>query len=321
MSLLLGDVKIPGYDQKISATLSIAGEDMSGNSSFTPQAETGYKPKQIAVGTHIKFENQADLRLIVDLAEAKNNVDEKEIYRIVNDTAKGMNIRQVCFQGDLTVRELDGKQAWSVSFKLIEYLSTAEKKERRIKPRAVTEQIPSGEVLYKTPSSVDQVKQMMIDQVAAELLPAVIPTSISGIKNMIAQIPGAQLINKIPISIELVQEMAIEQILDSDVLKKQSFAMSEIKGLLQEHVTQGALPSKLPTSIPEMKELVVNQISNSPMLSNKLISTNQIEQVLTEQIPDELFEPENMVAAVETGNEMALESFEGTMAWLDEKLK
>ena len=205
MILLLGQNPIPGYNKKISATLAIAGEDMSGNSSFTPQAETGDKPKLITVSTNIKFENQSDLRLIVNLAEAKNDVDERKIYDIVNDTAKAMNIRQVRFQGDLSVREIDGHQAWSVSFKLIEYLSASEKKEARRAAKAVTEQIAFGDVVAaKKPGSVDQVKQMMIDQVAADLLPAVIPSSISGIKKMIAQIPGAELINKIPISMGFI---------------------------------------------------------------------------------------------------------------------
>ena len=57
--------------------------------------------------------------------------------------------------------------------------------------------------------------------------------------------------------------MAIDQILDSDLLTKQSFSMNEVKGLLQKHVTKGALPSELPTSIGDMKKLVVGQISNS----------------------------------------------------------
>ena len=41
---------------------------------------------------------------------------------------------------------------------------------------------------------------------------------------------------------------------------------------------------------------------------------------MTKQIPDDLFEPENIVASAQAAQDVVVESFEGTMAFLDEQL-
>lgn len=151
MSIKLNDTNIPGYSQKLSATLPIAGEDMSGNSSFTLQAETGDKPKQLSVSTNIKYKDSADLTTIINLAEDKDKNLERKTYRITNNTAKAMNIRFVKFQGDVSVREQDDNEAWTISFKLIEFYSVPEKKESRSTAKPVNEQIP--------PATTDSSKQ------------------------------------------------------------------------------------------------------------------------------------------------------------------
>jgi len=140
MAIQLDSTKIPGYDQKISATLTLAGEDASGQSSYTTQIETGDKPKALSVSTNIKYDHAADLTRLVNLAEAKNELDERLIYSIINPTAKAMNIRRVHFLGDLTVRENEGVQSWAVSFKLIEFESVAEKKAERVMDKPVLDQ-------------------------------------------------------------------------------------------------------------------------------------------------------------------------------------
>tara|TARA_R110002050_G_scaffold57423_3_gene128959 strand:+ start:99460 stop:99999 length:540 start_codon:yes stop_codon:yes gene_type:complete len=145
--LHLNRTKIKGSDLKISATLPLAGEDLSGQSSYATQAETGDKPQQLSVRMLITFKNSADLTELVTLAKAKNSSGERLTYDVLNDTAQAMAIRQVRFQGDLTVSEDETTRSWSVGFKLIEVKSVAEVKEARQQTQAVTDQAPTGETV------------------------------------------------------------------------------------------------------------------------------------------------------------------------------
>ena len=145
--ILLNNYQIPGYEQKVSASLSIAGEDMSGQSSSTTQAETGEKAKEISISTHIKFIDAKELTALITVAEAKGGQDERMIYDIINITANAMNIRQVQFQGDVQVHEEDKLRAWAITFKLVEYNSVPEKKQNtadKTKAAKVTAQKPTG---------------------------------------------------------------------------------------------------------------------------------------------------------------------------------
>ena len=138
MSLFLNQTKIPGYNQKISATLPLASEDMSGNSSATPKAETGDKSKIFSVSTQIRFIDADQLSLITNLAEARNSSNERLVYTIINNTAKAMNVRQVVFSGDMTVREDESIKSWTIVFSLAEFRSVPEKKEQRIEQKKIT---------------------------------------------------------------------------------------------------------------------------------------------------------------------------------------
>lgn len=144
MSLYLNKIRIPGHDQKMSVSLTLAGKDMSGTGSHTARAETGDKAKEITVSAMIRYLDSKDLKQIVGLAEAKNAKGERTIYNIVNVTANTMGIRQVCFDGDVTAREEDKTEMWNVSFKLIEYNSVAEKKEHRKAKSKVRTQTAKG---------------------------------------------------------------------------------------------------------------------------------------------------------------------------------
>lgn len=145
--LLLNQIKIKGSEMKIAATLPLAGEDLSGQSSYATQAETGDKPQQLSVRMLITFVNSADLTELVTIAKAKNTHGERLTYDVINDTAQAMAIRQVRFQGDLTVREDETTRSWSVGFKLIEVKSVAELKEARQQAKPVTDQAPTGETV------------------------------------------------------------------------------------------------------------------------------------------------------------------------------
>jgi len=158
--LHLNNTKIKGSDLKVAATLSLAGDDISGQSSMTATAETGDKPKQLSVSLLIKFIDVKNLTELLSLAEAKDEKGERETYAVVNDTAKAMNIRKVRFQGDLSVREDETLRLWRVSFKLTEIQSVAEAKESRQEKQPVADQKPAGETVKPTETATPKAEEL-----------------------------------------------------------------------------------------------------------------------------------------------------------------
>jgi len=158
--LALNGEKIKGSNIKVSASLPLAGEDISGQSSYAAMAETGDKPKSVSVKLDIAFKNAVDLTTLVNLAEAKNEVGERETYLINNETAKAMRIRQVRFQGDLLVGEDASTELWKVSFKLTELKSVPETKEARQEAQAVTDAGPEGETVEPADVAVPEIADL-----------------------------------------------------------------------------------------------------------------------------------------------------------------
>jgi hypothetical protein len=155
MSIRLNGIKIPGYNQKVSANLRLESVDISGKTSYTPRAETGDKPKSVSVALQIRFIDEAQLKLIVQLAEAKNDKDERVIYNILNRTANTFGMRQIRFDGDVQAREDQSLELWNVTFELIEYNSTAEKKEQRSTSKKVNEQSAGSAAGQSADQTVD----------------------------------------------------------------------------------------------------------------------------------------------------------------------
>lgn len=153
MSIYLNGNKVPGHNLHVSASLQLAGEDLSGNSSSTAQAEKGDKPKTISVRTTIKFKNKAELAQIYAMAEARDTATERQIYSIINDTAEALKIRQVRFQGNVETMEQYNQRQWDVSFQLVEYRSVPEKKQERTKAKPVTTQRAAGNTVASPSSS------------------------------------------------------------------------------------------------------------------------------------------------------------------------
>jgi len=158
--LHLNNTKIEGSELKVSATLSLAGEDISGQSSQTAIAETGDKPKQLSVSLLVKFIDIKNLAKIVALAETKNDKGERENYNIVNNTAEAMNVRKVRFFGDVSVREDESLKLWRVSFKLSEVQSVAEAKEARQVEQPVTDQKPAGKPVTQIEDAVPKAEEL-----------------------------------------------------------------------------------------------------------------------------------------------------------------
>jgi hypothetical protein len=146
-AVYLSGYKITGYGLSVSMTFPIAGEDASGNADSTHQIEKGDKAKELSISTNIRFKDVKDLKALIDLSEAKSGQGVRFYYLIVNAMANAVGIKQVRFQGDLSIKENDGVSSWSVSFKLIEYNSIPEKKAATQVSKPVAKQAAKGKVI------------------------------------------------------------------------------------------------------------------------------------------------------------------------------
>lgn len=158
--LHLNDTKVKGSNLKVSVTLAMDAEDSSGQSSNTATSEKGDKAKQLQVKLLVKYDDVKNLNEIVELAEAKNDKNEREVYTVVNDTAKAVGLRKARFQGGLTVREDETLRLWRVTFKLSEVQSVSEAKEARTKDKPVTDQKAKGNEVEKTSDAVPSAEEL-----------------------------------------------------------------------------------------------------------------------------------------------------------------
>ncbi len=155
MSLHLNSQLVRGHDLKVSATLPLAGKDISGESSYSDTAETGDKPKQLNISLQIKFNEAEALGALVSMAEAKDSAGRRVNYNIINRTAEAMRIRLVKFEGDMSVREDESLELWRVTFRLNEVRSVPEKVEARQAPAPVTDIDAEGETVSAAPPAED----------------------------------------------------------------------------------------------------------------------------------------------------------------------
>jgi hypothetical protein len=75
------------------------------------------------------------------MASAKDDAQNRKVYRIGNDMALALKIRNVKFTGRINAREHESLLAWNVSFELREHNSVAEQKETRQKQQTKPEQV------------------------------------------------------------------------------------------------------------------------------------------------------------------------------------
>lgn len=181
--LELDSVRVPGYDLMISGNLQIASEDVSGETSGTDDVDKGFKAKRFSVSLSVRFEDAKQLKQIVQMAEKKNDKEERHIYTISNQTANIAGVRKVRFSENLNWSQKDGLQAWDVSFELKEVLSTSERKEQREKrPPVATQQSEGKSVgeetnLLKLVATTEQQDKEIPQTVSQEQLLEEISTS------------------------------------------------------------------------------------------------------------------------------------------------
>ena len=141
--LTLNGTQLPLKNLRISVRQQLAGQDMSGQTSATDQAETGSKGKIMNVKGVIPFNNKQLLTNLFRMAEALED-GARQIYRISNHTAEALKIRQIKFQGAIRADEQDTLRQWSVSFELIEHLSVPERVEQRQPDKVAAQQKVQG---------------------------------------------------------------------------------------------------------------------------------------------------------------------------------
>ncbi|MBO0161521.1 adenine glycosylase [Vibrio alginolyticus] len=157
--LILNGAQLPLKNLRISVRQQLAGQDMSGQTSATDQAETGTKGKILTIKGVIPFSMNQLLTNLFSLAEALEN-GSRHIYRISNKTAEALKIRQVKFQGAVRADEQDSHRQWSVSFELVEYLSVPERVEQRQPDAPAAQQKVQG---VSTPIEMGQTEDVPPD--------------------------------------------------------------------------------------------------------------------------------------------------------------
>jgi len=115
---------------RIKASLELASEDASGQSSSTDRAETGTKAKKLTVSGLLPFTNADHLAELFTLAEATES-GARSIYRVSNNTASALGVKQVRFSSKIEAVEQETTRQWAISFTLSEFRSVPQKVEER----------------------------------------------------------------------------------------------------------------------------------------------------------------------------------------------
>lgn len=115
-------------DIVVSSSMQIQDKDQSGQSSSTANAEQGIKGKELRVSGKIPFSEKDRLTRLYALAEAKEAGGQMKRYRVANELAQVIKLREVTFSGNVDAAEQTDRMVWLVSFTLKEYFSVAERK-------------------------------------------------------------------------------------------------------------------------------------------------------------------------------------------------
>ena len=156
MTLLLDGHKVNGKSLKVTANLRIESKDMSGKTSNTDRAHTGFKPKTLTVTLLIPYRDSVHLTELMRLVEATGAGGQLKTYRLVNNTAEAFGVRQVQFSDTFSSREDDSLSAWRVQFTLIEKLSNPERVETRRPGNTVQQQSGTGDEVVGSEASAPE---------------------------------------------------------------------------------------------------------------------------------------------------------------------
>lgn len=129
--MMLNDYMVPSNRLSVSVVTSFDSTKLGGETSATDSAHKGIKPKEVSVSFVLPFERERDLSLFYGVAQALDDNGELIVYDITERSSNSAKVKKVTFTNRIDQREVTDKNAWMVSFTLIERLSMAERTEQR----------------------------------------------------------------------------------------------------------------------------------------------------------------------------------------------
>lgn len=130
----------------VAMSMELKDQDMSGQSSGADSAEQGDKNKVLTFAGVIAFKNNDVLTKLYEFASAKDDLNNRQTYRIGHDIARNLRIREGKFTGNITAKEHSSLLAWEVSFTLREVNAAAGQDENRRNQQTATQQTTQNSV-------------------------------------------------------------------------------------------------------------------------------------------------------------------------------
>ncbi len=138
ITLALNGESIRLKNMRVTVSQQFPDKDQSGGTSSTAKSEEGAKGKELRVSGEIPFKDIAILTRLFQLANATETGGARTVYRVANNVARAVNLREASFSGTIDAPQQEGRMSWLVTFTLTEFLSVAEKKEAAATSRAVS---------------------------------------------------------------------------------------------------------------------------------------------------------------------------------------
>ena len=138
ITLALNGESIRLKNMRVTVSQQFPDKDQSGGTSSTAKSEEGAKGKELRVSGEIPFKDIAILTRLFQLANATKTGGARTVYRVANNVARAVNLREASFSGTIDAPQQEGRMSWLVTFTLTEFLSVAEKKEAAATSRATS---------------------------------------------------------------------------------------------------------------------------------------------------------------------------------------
>lgn len=138
ITLALNGEAIRLKNMRVTVSQQFPDKDQSGGTSSTAKSEEGAKGKELRVSGEIPFKDIAILTRLFHLANATGSGGARTVYRVANNVARAVNLREASFTGTIDAPQQEGRMSWLVTFTLTEFMSVAEKKEAAATSRATT---------------------------------------------------------------------------------------------------------------------------------------------------------------------------------------
>jgi len=137
----------------VSVVYSLPSKLASGNTASTQDIDKASKPKVLNCSGFISFKDSDNLKSIIRLADAKDELEKRVAYDVVCNSAEVMGVRRVKFFDDVVISEQATKRKWKISFSLREVDSVEEKKEQRKELKKSTVVTGEGSTVSDSPTT------------------------------------------------------------------------------------------------------------------------------------------------------------------------